>query len=174
MPLAALKEKIAYRKLRGFKQGKREGSLKPLQEIRTVALLYNVEEMPWKQVRKIIDFFEQHAKSVTTLGYFDEKELNHEYTPNYKHLFFCKEQLSFWKLPMPNTLSRFISTDFDYLINLDVKGELVLQAVSTYSQAKTRIGLHQERFLFSQDFMVKAPAKTGLELFESIKEYVGK
>ena len=96
--MAAIKEKIAYKKLKGFKQGQRHGSLRPLDEIRTVALLYDVEAMSWKEVRKIIDFFEQHAKSVTTLGFYDEKELSHEYTPNYKHMFFCKEQLNFWKL----------------------------------------------------------------------------
>ena len=172
--MAAIKEKIAYRKLKGFKQAQRVGSLRPLSEIKTVAILYDVSEMSWKEVRKIIDFFQEHGKSVTTLGYLDEKELTHEYTPNYKHMFFCKEQLSFWKLPMPNTLSRFITTDFDYLINLDVKGNMVLQAVSTYSQAKTRLGMHMDTYLFSQDFMVKTQAKSGTELFDSMKEYVGK
>ncbi|MFY0644804.1 MAG: hypothetical protein JXR19_10095 [Bacteroidia bacterium] len=169
-----IKEKIAFRKLKKFKQGKREASLRPLSEIKTIALLYNVEEISWKSVRKIINYFEEYGKSVTTLGYFNSKELTHEYTPNYKHMFFCNEQLSFWKLPMPNTLHQFITTDYDYLINLDVKGDMVLQAMSTFSQAKTRIGVHMEEYQFSQDFMIKGGAKDGIELFEQLKNYLNK
>ena len=167
-----IKEKIAYRKLKNFKQHSKIGELKPMAEIRTVALLYNVEEISWKKVSGIIKFLESYGKSVTSLGYLNEKELTHEYTPNYKHMFFCNEQVSFWKLPMPNTLSSFITTEYDYLINLDVKGDMVLQAVSTYSRAKTRIGLLMSDYQFSQDFMIKGEVKNGEDLFERIKRYI--
>ena len=143
-----------------------------MSEIRTVALLYNVEEISWKKVSAIIKFLESYGKSVTSLGYFDEKELTHEYTPNFKHMFFCNEQVSFWKLPMTNTLSAFLTTPFDYLINLDVKGDMILQAVSTYSQAKTRLGLQMDDYEFSQDFMIKGDITDGVELFERIKKYI--
>ena len=167
-----IKENIAYRKLRKFKQLNKSASLKPLSQVKTVALLYNVAELKWKQVQQMIKFFEENGKSVTTLGFVNEKELTHEHTPNYKHLFFCKEQLSFWKLPMPNTLSRFITTPFDYMINLDMKEDMVLQAVSTYSQAITRIGLYQEKYQFSQDFMIQAEVNNGTELVEELKKYL--
>ena len=169
-----IKQKIAFNKLKKFKQAKREASLRPLSEIKTIAIVYNVEEISWKSVRKIIKYLEEYGKSVSTLGYFNSKELTHEYTPNYKHMFFCNEQLSFWKIPMPNTLQSFISTDYDYLINLDVKGEMVLQAVSTFSRAKTRIGLHLKEYQFSQDFMIKGGVKDGIELFEQLKKYLNK
>lgn len=172
--MAGIKEKIAYKKLKNFKQYPRVGELKPLKDIRTVALLYNVEEISWKQVKKMIQFLESNGKSVTTLGYYNEKELTHEYTPNFKHMFFCNEQLNFWKLPMPNTINAFLNTSFDYLINLDVKGEMVIQAVSTYSQAKTRLGLYMEPYEFSQDFMVKGKPSNAEELFELLKPYITK
>lgn len=172
--MPGFKEKIAYRKLKGFNQHHKHGSVKPLTEIRTVGMVYNVEEVHWKAIKQMIAFLEERGKSVTTLGYFNEKELNHEYTPNFKHMYFCQEQLSFWKLPMINTLNSFINTEFDYLINLDVKAEMVLQAVSTYSRAKTRIGLYFDQYQFSQDFMIKSSVKGPEDLFEHIKQYIAK
>lgn len=170
--LAGLKEKIAYRKLKKFKQYPRNGELKPFREIRSIALVYNVDVISWKRVKKIIQFLESHAKSVTTLGYLNEKELSHEYTPNFKHLFFCNEQLNYLKLPMPNTINTFLSTNFDYLINLDVQGEMVLQAVSAYSQAKARLGMYLKDYEFCQDFMVKGEPADAEELFEQLKPYL--
>lgn len=172
--MAGFKEKIAYRKLKKFRQYPRHGELKPFREIRTIALVYNVEEISWKKIKSIIQFLESNAKSVTTLGYFNDKELTHEYTPNFKHMFFCNEQLNYWKLPMPNTLNSFLATEFDYLINLDVHGEMVLQAVSAYSHAKARLGLYMEDYDFCQDFMVKGDPKDAEELFEQLKPYITK
>lgn len=168
----SFKENIAYRKLKRYTQVKKSARLKTMQEVKTVALVYNVEEVSWKDVTKIIKYFESFGKSVTTLGYLDEKELNHNYTPNYKHMFFCNEQMSFWKLPMPNSIQSFITTPFDYLINLDVKGDMRLQAVSAYSSAQTRIGLHFSKYEFCQDLMIGVDVGTGTELFEHIKENI--
>ena len=160
--------------LKRHRQKPKSEEFKPLSGIKTVGMVYDVEALSWKTMTQIIRFFESHGKSVTTLGYLDEKELNHNYTPNYKHMFFCKEQVNFWRLPQPATLERFLGTPFDYLINLDVEGSLVLQAVSTYSTAKARIGLYQEPFQFCQDFMIKCEASNGVELIENLKNYIKK
>lgn len=137
-----------------------------------VGLVYNVEEMSWKEVQAVIKYFESYGKSVTTLGFFNEKELTHEYNPNYKHLFFCRQQLSFWGLPMPHTMERFLDTEFDYLINFDLRGQRVLQAISAYSRAMTRIGKYLPDYDFAQDLMVQVDASDGPSFFEHIKKYL--
>jgi hypothetical protein len=163
---------LALQKLRAGSSLHKPARFKSLSQARTVGLIYNVNKISWKTITKFIHHFESSGKSVTTLGYLNEKELNHNYNPNFKHMFFCQRELNFWKLPKQELLRQFLEKDFDYLINLDVEGELVLQAVSAYSKARTRIGLHLQTYEFCQDFMIKAEAEDSTSLFEHIIKYI--
>ena len=86
--------------------------------------------------------------------------------------FFCKKDLNFWKFPKKKSVQDFVGRDFDYLINLDLNGDMTLQAVSTFSKAKTRIGKWTEPFSFAQDFMLKTTAETEEDLFQEIIKYI--
>ncbi|MBR9859188.1 hypothetical protein GYB22_00255 [bacterium] len=170
--LSKIKYNIALKKLRAHAQKEKAERFKGLSQARSVGIVYNVGKIKWKTVTQFIHYFESLGKKVTTLGYLDEKELNHNYTPNFRHMFFCQRELSFWKIPKAQSLQTFTEVDFDYLINLDVEGDLVLQAVSAYSKAHTRIGLHLEDYEFCQDFMIKADVNDGPDLFEKLKDYI--
>jgi hypothetical protein len=169
--LANLIEKIAIKMLARHKQKDKSEKLRTLSSSRDIGIVYNVKNTEAAVLNKVVHFFESNGKNVITLGYISEKDLG-DYVPNYKEEYFCKKDLNFWKLPRQESLTKFINKDFDFLINLDVKGSLQLQAVSTYSKAKTRIGKHFDGLYFSQDFMIKGTATHADDLFKEIKTYL--
>lgn len=162
---------IGRKSLARHKQSNKSESLKKMSEVREVGVVYDVKKTSTQLLNKVTHYFEAAGKTVISLGFVEEKELG-ELVPNYKEEYFCKKDLNFWKLPKKQAVTRFISKDFDYLINLDMEGRNELQAISTYSVSKTRIGKHFENYPFAQDFMIKSLAETHEELFNDIKQYI--
>lgn len=145
--------------------------LKPYRIARTVGIAYNAQKVNPKFMNKVIHYFESMGKSVHTMGYVDEKEIR-LFMPNYKEGYFCLADLDFWGLPKPDKIKRFVSSDYDYMISLDVEGELQVQALMAQCNAKARIGKHLEAFTFAHDFMIKSYAGTAEEFFEDLKKYL--
>ena len=162
---------IGRKSLARYKQSSKYESLKNMSEVQEVGIVYDVKKTSTQLLNKVTHYFEAAGKTVISLGFVEEKELG-DLVPNYKEEYFCKKDLNFWKLPKKQAVTRFISKDFDYLINLDMEGRNELQAISTYSVSKTRIGKHFEDYPFAQDFMIKSLAETHEELFNDIKQYI--
>lgn len=153
------------------KQSNKSESLKKMSEVREVGVVYDVKKTSAQLLNKVTHYFEAAGKTVISLGFVEEKELG-DLVPNYKEEYFCKKDLNLWKLPKKQAVSKFVSKNFDYLINLDMEGRNELQAISTFSVSKTRIGKHFEDYPFAQDFMIKSLAETHEELFNDIKQYI--
>jgi hypothetical protein len=145
--------------------------LKKLKSARKIGVAYNMQDMPSEYLHKIIHHFESEGKTVFTLGFVDEKDIGH-LLPNYKESYFCKADLNFWKVPHGDRVSKFIQEDFDFLINLDLKGVNELQGISTFSTAKTRIGKFFDDFLFAHDLMVKSDSQEAYGLFIDIIRHI--
>jgi hypothetical protein len=169
--LSSLKEKIAKRLVARYKPNAQDKEFKSFADARTIGLIYDTEVVKSKQITKMVHYFESMGKNVTTIGFVNEKEIRN-YLPNYKEEYFCLVDLTFWKLPKEEKIKRFISTDFDYLINLDTVGQLQLQAISAQSVAKVRVGKHMDEFAYAHDFMIQSDASNAEELFEEIKNYI--
>ena len=140
-------------------------------EVREIGVVYNVNKTSIQLLNKVVHHFEAEGKDVITLGFLEEKELG-DLMPTYKEEYYCKKDINLWKLPKKESMSRFLSKDFDFLINLDMEGRNELQGVSTYSASKTRIGKHFKAYPFAQDFMIKSLADTAEELFNDLKKYI--
>jgi hypothetical protein len=138
---------------------------------RKIGIVYNKPDVIKEHLQKIIHHFESEGKFVYTLGFVDEKDISN-LLPNYKESYFCRNDLSFWKIPHENRISKFIQEDFDFLINLDSVGLIELQGVSTFSKAKTRIGKYFDEFLFAHDLMVKSSSHEVYELFLDIIRHI--
>jgi hypothetical protein len=169
--LADFREDIGKRMLAKYKQADKSEALQTLQSIREVGVVYDVKMTSAQVLNKVVHHFESEGKNVISLGFVAEKELG-EYIATSKEAYFCLKDLTFWKLPKKEVVTKFISRDFDFLINLDLEGNNQVQAISTYSKAKTRIGKYFEEYPFSQDFMIKSYAENGDELFNEIKKYI--
>jgi hypothetical protein len=162
---------IGRRSLARHKQSDKSEQLKKMSNVREVGVVYDVKKTSTQLLNNVMHYFEAAGKKVVTIGFLEEKELG-DLLPNYKEEYFCKKDLNFWKLPKKEVIQKFISNDFDYLINLDMIGRNELQAISTFSNAKTRIGKHFEHYPFAQDFMIKSHSETSEELFNDIKKYI--
>ena len=169
--LADFRIQIGKKSLARHKQRTKLESLKKMNEVREVGVVYDVKKTSAQLLNKVTHYFESEGKTVITIGYLEEKELV-DYTANKKEMYFCIKDLNFWKLPKKQAIASFVSIDFDYLINLDMEGCNELQAISTYSASKTRMGKHFKNYPFAQDFMIKSLAETAEELFNDIKQYM--
>ncbi|MDA0777704.1 MAG: hypothetical protein O3C19_01405 [Bacteroidetes bacterium] len=69
-------------------------------------------------------------------------------------------------------VSVFTNKEFDFLLNLDTVGSIPLQAISTFSKARTRMGKHFDQYNFAHDFMVKSDVTSTDDLFASIQKYL--
>lgn len=142
-----------------------------LNNVREVGIVYNVFTCRVDVLTEVVHYFESEGKKVFTLGFIDDKEFGNRFTDN-REYFFCRKQLSFWKIPKREAIDDFLKHDFDYLLNLDIKGELALQSISTFSTAKIRMGKHFDNYAFAQDFMIGSEVKSEKELFEEFKKYI--
>ncbi len=169
--MSDFQQNIGKKLLARHKQIAKNEALKSLSNTRDIGVVYDVAKTESRELIKVVNYFESAGKNVITLGYVNAKELG-EYISNYKEEFFCKKDLNFWKFPKKESVKRFTTKNFDFLVNLDCEGQLELQAISTFSAAKTRVGKHIEDFAFAHDFMVKTTADSAEHLFEGIKKYI--
>lgn len=169
--MANLREKIALSLLRKHIQSTKSEQLKSLAHVREVGVVYDVKKTPVQVINRVVHHFESEGKTVQALGFVNEKTLE-GISGSKGESFFCKKDLNFWKFPKKKSVQDFVGRDFDYLINLDLNGDMTLQAVSTFSKAKTRIGKWTEPFSFAQDFMLKTIAETEEDLFQEIIKYI--
>jgi len=169
--LANFRQDIAKKLLARHRQADKSEALQTLQSVRVIGIIYDVNQISAQLLNKVVHYFESVGKNVSTLGFIPEKELG-DHIPTLKEEYFCKKDLTFWKLPKKSVVADFTGKDFDFLINLDFNGSIEMQAVSAYSSAKTRIGKYFEDYSFSQDFMIKSLAESGDELFNDIKKYI--
>ncbi|MDA8886692.1 hypothetical protein N9I68_03855 [Bacteroidia bacterium] len=169
--MSYFQQNIGKKLLARHKQIAKNEALKSLSNARDIGVVYDVAKTESRELIKVVNYFESAGKNVITIGYVNSKELG-EYAPNYKEVFFCNKDLNFWKLPKKESVKRFVTKDFDFLINLDCEGQLELQVISTFSVAKTRVGKHIEEFAFAQDFMIKTAAESAEDLFDEIKKYI--
>lgn len=168
--LSTFQQNIGKKLLARHKQASKSESLKPLSDVHHIGIVYKVNEQN-KELNNVVHYFESVGKQVVTIGFVDHKELG-EYSSNSKEVYISKKELTFWKLPKRDVVNAFISKEFDYLINLDVNDELILQSISGYSRAKVRVGKHSEEFSFCHDFMVGGDVKTTKELFKEVTKYI--
>ncbi len=169
-PLSNFRYNIGVRKLKNYKQKPKNEALVSFNSIREVGVVYDVSQKK-SLLTKVVHYFESEGKKVFTLGFVNGKELG-DYKPNLKEEYFCKKDLNFFGIPKKNAVDTFIKKEFDFLINLDTKGRIELQAISTFSEAKTRIGKHLDLFQNAQDFMIKSLAESEEEIFNEIIKYI--
>lgn len=162
---------IGIRMLAKHKQQDKSERLTSFKSVSSVGIVYDVQKIRPGFLNRVASFFESEGKKVHTLGFVNEKDLG-EYTPTLREEFYCKKDLTFWKIPKKDGIQKFITTPFDYLINLDSEGMIELQSISTFSNAKTRIGKYFNEFPFAQDFMIKSMAETEEDLFNDITKYI--
>ena len=169
--MANFREKIALRMLVKYKQITKPERLQSLGNAREIGIVYDVKNTEILSLNAIVHYFESLGKNVMSLGFYNEKESNN-LVSDAKTLYFNQKDLDFWKIPKQELVSVFTNQEFDFLLNLDTVGSIPLQAISTFSKARTRMGKHFDQYNFAHDFMVKSDVTSTDDLFASIQKYL--
>lgn len=145
----------------------------PFKHAKKIGIVYNaLNKAEADVVMKFAAMIESKGKVVNTLGYINRKQLDGEFTPNYRNDYFCNKDLTSMRLPKEMSVKRFISEPYDYLMNLYEQDDFALIGISALSKAKFRIGQYRKEYIECFDLMLK-PGEPGLDnLIKEITHYI--
>ena len=171
-----IKEKIGKGKLeKKLRNQKRKPSLKNLDEVTSVAILYNAdEEAVHKVIKNYVKFLkeEEGVKKILALGYCSLKE-----TPSYLQSklefdYFTKKELNMYFEPSGNAVVNFTEKQFDVLIDLTTDYVLPLRSVLFRSKARLKIGKFGDENEQHYDFMIDASQRDLSKFIEQVTYYL--
>lgn len=155
-----------YLFLREFRNHKRNFESVTFDEAKRIGILYEAtSDANYETVKQFVKEIRAQQKDVLALGYVDYNEL-----PNMRFAklgldFFTRKSVN-WKLkPQHPSVSNFIDTDFDILINLNTEKCFPLKYISAVTRARFKVGRYDPRNLPFCDLMIEAGENIGLKDF---------
>ena len=137
-----------------------------LKDAKKVGILYNLDDISDYDV--IADFVTQlqhDRKEVKALGFVENKELVNRFLPKLSYDFFSVHDITWYYKPVKPKVMDFIHSDFDLLIDLDMKDNLPLKYISGLSMAMCRVGRYSESSTSCYDVMLKVESNTFVKEF---------
>lgn len=119
---------------------------------RTIGLLYCVEDRAKHEV--VCDFInnlKEDGKIVKVLCFLGKNKENIDFKFDY----FSYEDVSFWGNIKSEEIEKFINTQFDFLYNLDVKSNILIDYILAKSKSKCRVGIYRESTTGLFEMMIK-------------------
>jgi hypothetical protein len=106
-----------------------------------IGIIYNAEDMQnEKKVQQFASDLRSEGKKVYLLGFINQKEMPYKRVPHISSELFLNTNLTFFNLPDPDKIGRFLDMKFDILFNIYYEETLALQGISVLSKAKYQIG----------------------------------
>lgn len=171
-----IKRKIAANKLkREFKNLKRVGKVKNLDEALSVGIIYRLDrEDTYHLVKKYVKFLKEQEgiKKIMALGFIDEKELPADYQSKLEFDFFTRKDLSRFYKPGGTTVKNFINDDFDILIDLTNEQVIPLRYILNYSKAKFKVGNYSEENEPFYDLMINMKKYNMVDFIDQVNHYL--
>lgn len=171
-----LKKKIAAGKLkREFKNLKRVGKVKNLDEALSVGIIYNLDrEDTYHLVKKYVKFLREQEgiKKIMALGFVDQKELPDNYKSKLEFDFFTRKDLSRFYRPVGITTKNFIGEEYDILIDLTNKQVIPLRYILNYSKAKFKVGYYSEENEQFYDLMINMKKYNMVDFIDQVNHYL--
>ncbi len=113
----------------------------PFDQMQEIGIVYNAgDKTDEAAVQTFANELRDQGKKVFLLGYVHLKHLPHSKKIHITSEFFWKEKLSFFNLPDPARIGRFLDIRFDVLMNLYFDELLPLKGVAALSKARYRVG----------------------------------
>ena len=143
----------------------------PLTDCNSIGIVYNAKKHSI-EVEAFGNWLRENGVKVFTMGFVDEKELGHDFTPNYKKEYFCRKNLDRWRLPKKEAVNRFLLEKFDYMIGVFEDAEIPLMAISAQSKAKFRIGPDHPDFIHCFDMLLQVGDNELDDYIRTVKNYL--
>ena len=131
----------------------------PLKEARSIGILFDASLL--ENHLPVIEYSKKlklERKKVSVLGYMNSSRPN----THYSFPVFCNNDLSWRYLPTIFQVNDFMDERFDILINAYNGNSVPLEYISTFSNAKLRVGTYQEGRENCSDFMINLEGEAGV------------
>lgn len=153
---------------KGRRRGRRTHTF---QTAKTIGLLFDASTAKDRQeILEWADNFVKSGKTVTLLGYFNEKQLPEN--PGFKA--FSKKDLDWKGLPKHPGALAFADTKFDLLLTYNRLEQWPLAWIAACSQAAMKIGV-PGKLPHDFDLLLETPSEKGLRFFaEQLALYLDK
>lgn len=131
------------------------------QTARTIGILFDATDPTRRDVvLKYVEDIRKENKTVKTLGFFNNKLDNNNFTFNY----FNVKDLDWMYRPKGEDVSFFMDQNFDLLINVDPETNIHTEYIAALSKANLRVGPYTEN-TYCYDLMIDSAGSKDLNHF---------
>ncbi len=135
-----------------LKKNKISRANKPYKKVKTVGILFTVEDrQKHEHIKILVKKLESEGKETKVLCFLPPKKENYEFLFDY----FSKNELNFWGKIESHDVDNFISQPFDILYNPDKTPNLMLNYILAASKASFRVGNADESLSNFFELMIK-------------------
>ena len=155
-----LKKVLSYKTNHYLKKNKAGRENISYEKARTVGVLFSVEDRLKHDV--VCDFIQKlkdDGKKVTVLCFLGKNKENIDFKFDY----FSFDDVSFWGKIKSEGIDKFIDQEFDFLYNLDIKTNILIDYILAKSKSKCRVGIYNERNTRLFEMMIKVDEYKNLE-----------
>jgi hypothetical protein len=161
--------------IRDMKLVKRERESVSFDEASNIGILYNAtderdSEIVKNYMKNIRSVFK---KDVLALGFVDKKTMHSSQYAQLSLDFFSRKDLNFMMIPANPTVTNFINTKFDILININARKCLPLSYIAAVSRARFKVGRFTENNPEYFDMLVKIKDEPSIKtVLEEIEHFL--
>ncbi len=122
-------------------QLKREVTSLPFKDVKEVGVLYDATERSnYDLVRMFIHNLKGEGKRVVSIGFINSKKEATFIKPQLDYYYFNKKEINWLGIPTNSDAKRFIHTNFDLLIDLNIDEFFPLEYICSLSRSKFKVG----------------------------------
>ena len=163
---------LLKRELRHLKRNK---AVHNFDDAETVGVLFSAQDpQAFDLTNEFLHFLAHKKLKIFVLGYIHEKEIPKEFLMNSKINFLCKKDINWLSQPKSHIAEKFMSREFDILIDLSNNNHFLMKYINNLSQAKFKVGKEPSEGK-EYDFMINLHENDDMQYYiEQIKAYIGK
>ena len=175
--LENIKKAWGRKKLPSKVNTNRETAVSNFHNANSVALLYEEKgESYFILVKQYVKYLKSEfgVREVMALCYIDhKKEVPHYHTHRLKFDYFLKSELNWWYEPNCEQVKKFVTGEYDILINLERSPALPLEFIQVESNAKLKVGYFRNGREAFFDLMLDLPEKATFdEYVKQVNHYL--
>ena len=155
--LSAIKLKISnYLLEKDIKTQNRDSELIILSKAKKIAVLFDaVNEQSGQEVNTLLKYFLKKNIDVDVLGFVNKTKMEDFHLSTLHVNYFNLKHLNLFDIPDSQKTKRFMSKDYDILINLSFNNSFPTRYLTLKSNSKYRIGVFSKKYQFNYDLMFK-------------------
>lgn len=170
-----IRNKVGHMKLLSeIRNDHRKRTFTSLEDALEIGIIYNgITRDDEQQIHQYANTLRSQGKKVFMMGFVDMKTLPGNKKFSLQSEYFWKEKLSPINLPDKGKIGRFLTIEFDLMLNIYQEPLLPMLALSAYASARYRVGPMMDGGTSYFDAMIDTgPDKTLSFLIEQIDFYL--